>query len=224
MIQQWFNNMTNKVKSTKILSTKTSAKHSMEEVAVIIEDYDVSVQNAYKLPEPPPNRHIRAAKNLAAKIWWTLAILTSAFMIPGSTILLAHHHKIIPVVSEVFISIYLTFDLGLRAAFGFAAVTQNDESLFWKIVICLLLITGKEDLGHLHDQLFATVSSDILDILTVVNSGLSVPFYIWIIRDPVCAASSECQILAFTLLAAACFLVIKCLILLIFFKFEAFDI
>ncbi|CAG8504466.1 6822_t:CDS:2 [Ambispora leptoticha] len=208
------------VKSTKTLSMNNLTKNSMEEVAVIIENFDVSIRKAYQLPEPPPNPHIKAAKELAAKIWWTFSILISTYMVPGSILLLAHHHKVIPGAEVAIVSIYLSFDLGLRVAFGFAAVTQNDESLFWKFVVSLLLMIGKEDLGHLHDQLFETVSCDILDILTVINAGMTIPFHIWTTREPV---NFDCQVLVITLLAAACFLVIKCMTLLIFFKFEPFE-
>ncbi|KAG9287416.1 hypothetical protein G9A89_023788 [Geosiphon pyriformis] len=193
--------------SSKIPS---SGKSSLEEVALKIEDYDSTVRTAYHPPVRPQNPHVKALKDLTAKLCWTISIMISGYLIPGSILLLAHHH-FIPTVSKFFVCIYLTFDLGLRVAFGFAAVMQDDESLFWKIIICLLLMTGKEDLGHLHDQLFETLSSDILDILTITNASLSIPFFSLIIKDQECMANTECQILAISLCASASFLVLKCL-------------
>ncbi|CAG8488140.1 8908_t:CDS:2 [Ambispora leptoticha] len=191
---------------------------SVEEVAIGIRRFDLTIQKPYILTTLPPNPILEAIENLGFKAVFALSVILSLHLAGGSIFMLAKHGCII-IVAKVFLYIFLAFDIGLRVSVGCYAlyVGAKDDDFQWGLIYSFLLFIGKEDIVNLMEEYR---SATPWDIYTFLNSALALVAYVLIFLGSECTIGSQCYLITSSLLAAACATCAKCLWVLLWFHFD----
>ncbi|KAG9287417.1 hypothetical protein G9A89_023789 [Geosiphon pyriformis] len=159
-------------------------------------------------------------------IFFVLCVIVNIYFKTGTLILLAKYD--VNPANKMLLSICIVTDFIMGIGFGLSGFKDDRNFAFWKIPTLLVLTLGKEDLLHFYDHRFEKLHSDILDIMTLLNSLLSTPV-IGIIFKEIESLKNDSEIplqrtniLVISLLAATIFLGLKSLGFLLFCKFTHF--
>ncbi|CAG8628320.1 12716_t:CDS:2 [Ambispora gerdemannii] len=198
---------------TASLAGNEDYKDSLEDVVLRVHDFDNSVKSIHCQEIIPENPYIKATKEMSAKIAWTFSIIVSSYVVAASFYLLIHYWSKVPIVSRVFVVIYLVLDFLTRSIFTvlvFEEVLDCDlDELFIAIPALIATAFGKEDfLFHLVSDI-DELNADAFDVYTMLTTMLLIPFLALILRDPVCIEDTLLRWLTTGLIAGACFVVAK---------------
>ncbi|CAG8549686.1 3461_t:CDS:2 [Ambispora leptoticha] len=197
---------------------KTQRQDSITSLADIISKFDEKVQEETTPGPPPrPNLYLLAAQKALKYLMWHSFIFMNIYWIIGSILLVVIQYNL-SVVSRICLSLCIASDVVVILRIFVRLTTDNESNLtLVKTFLFLILAIGRQDLRHLSDHLRQHLQSDVLDILTMLNTQLSIPFLVLIISDGRCVADFLCHWFAISILGAASLISLKSLTLLVFY-------